>query len=86
MKSVGMAKYMAKFVPGMDVPQEIVKRLTDAGKKNAAAEGIKIAIEQIHELQEIPGIAGVHVMAIEWEHRAREIIEGAGLLPRPTVD
>jgi len=50
------------------------------------AEGIKIAIEQIHELQEIPGIAGVHVMAIEWEHRAREIIEGAGLLPRPTVD
>jgi methylenetetrahydrofolate reductase (NADPH) len=32
------------------------------------------------------GVAGVHVMAIEWEHRAKEIIEGAGLLPRPQVD
>ena len=86
MKSVGMARYMSKFVPGMDVPEEIIKRLSGAGKKNAAAEGIKLCIEQIHELQEIEGIAGVHVMAIEWEHRAREIIEGAGLLPRPQMD
>ena len=87
MKSVGMAKYMSKFVPGMDVPEEIVKRLADAGKKNAAAEGIKICIESIQEIKEdIPGVAGVHVMAIEWEHRAKEIIEGAGLLPRPVVD
>ena len=86
MKSVGMAKYMAKFVPGMDVPEEIVKRLSAAGKKKAAEEGIKIAIETIEQLKEIPGVAGVHVMAIEWEHRAKEIIEGAGLLPRPEVD
>ncbi len=86
MKSVGMAKYMAKFVPGMDVPEEIVKRLSAAGKKKAAEEGIKIAIETIQQLKEIPGVAGVHVMAIEWEHRAKEIIEGAGLLPRPEVD
>jgi methylenetetrahydrofolate reductase (NADPH) len=83
LKSVGMAKYMAKFVPGMDVPDEFIKRLSDAGKKNAAAEGIKIAIETIQQLRETPGVAGVHVMAIEWEHRAKEIIEGAGLLPRP---
>ena len=86
LKSVGMAKYMSKFVPGMDVPEAFIKRLTEAGKKNAAAEGIKIAIETIHELRETPGVAGVHVMAIEWEHRAKEIIEGAGLLPRPQVD
>ncbi len=86
MKSVGMAKYMAKFVPGMDVPEEIVKRLAAAGKKNAAQEGIKICIETIQQVREIEGVAGVHVMAIEWEHRAREIIEGAGLLPRPVVD
>jgi methylenetetrahydrofolate reductase (NADH) len=86
MKSVGMANYMAKFVPGMDVPQEIVKRLKGVDKKDQAAEGIKIAIEQIQEFKEMPGVAGVHVMAIEWEHRAKEIIEGAGLLPRPVVD
>jgi methylenetetrahydrofolate reductase (NADPH) len=86
LKSVGMAKYMAKFVPGMDVPEEFITRLSEAGKKKAAEEGIKIAIETIQELREIEGVAGVHVMAIEWEHRAKEIIEGAGLLPRPEVD
>ncbi|KIX11867.1 methylenetetrahydrofolate reductase [Dethiosulfatarculus sandiegensis] len=85
LKSVGMAKYMSKFVPGMDVPQEMVKRLQEAGKKNQAQEGIKICIEAIQEVREIPGVAGVHVMAIEWEHRAKEIVEGAGLLPRPQV-
>ena len=85
LKSVGMAKYMSKFVPGMDVPQEMVKRLQEAGKKNQAQEGIKICIEAIQEVKEIPGVAGVHVMAIEWEHRAKEIVEGAGLLPRPQV-
>ncbi len=86
LKSVGMAKYMAKFVPGMDVPEELIKRLSGVDKKQQAAEGIKIAIEQIQEMKEIEGVAGVHVMAIEWEHRAKEIIEGAGLLPRPVVD
>ncbi|MCF8040731.1 MAG: methylenetetrahydrofolate reductase [Desulfarculaceae bacterium] len=86
MKSVGMAKYMAKFVPGMDVPESVVKRLQGVDKKQQAAEGIKMAIEQIEEFKEMEGVAGVHVMAIEWEHRAKEIIEGAGLLPRPVVD
>ncbi|MFH2125731.1 MAG: methylenetetrahydrofolate reductase [Pseudomonadota bacterium] len=85
MKSVGMAKYMAKFVPGMDVPESVVKRLQGVDKKQQAAEGIKMAIEQIEEFKQMEGVAGVHVMAIEWEHRAKEIIEGAGLLPRPVV-
>jgi len=86
MKSVGMANYMAKFVPGMDVPAEVVKRLKGVDKKDQGAEGIKMAIEQIEEFKDMEGVAGVHVMAIEWEHRAKEIIEGAGLLPRPKVD
>ncbi len=86
MKSVGMANYMAKFVPGMDVPAEVVKRLKGVDKKDQGAEGIKMAIEQIEEFKEMEGVAGVHVMAIEWEHRAKEIIEGAGLLPRPVLD
>ena len=86
MKSVGMANYMAKFVPGMDVPADIIKRLKGVEKKEQSAEGIKMAIEQIEEFKEMEGVAGVHVMAIEWEHRAQEIIDGAGLLPRPQVD
>jgi methylenetetrahydrofolate reductase (NADPH) len=85
LKSVGMARYVAKSVPGMIVPEALIKRVADAGKGNAAAEGIRIAIETIQELREIPGVRGVHVMAVEWEEKVREIVQGAGLLPRPLL-
>jgi 5,10-methylenetetrahydrofolate reductase len=49
-------------------------------------EGINICIELIQQIHEIEGVAGVHIMAIEWEEAVRPIAEGAGLLPRPTVD
>ncbi len=48
-------------------------------------EGIKIACEQIEEFKEMKGVAGVHLMAIEWEHMVPEIAEKAGVLPRPKV-
>jgi methylenetetrahydrofolate reductase (NADPH) len=85
MKSVGMAQYMAKSVPGMDVPEALIKRLRGAGKGKVGEEGIKFALEQIEEFKEMEGIAGVHLMAIEWEHRVPEIAERAGVLPRPKV-
>lgn len=47
-------------------------------------EGIKICIELIEQIREIPGVTGVHIMAIEWEEAVKPIVEGAGLLPRPT--
>ncbi|MBU1193656.1 MAG: methylenetetrahydrofolate reductase [Proteobacteria bacterium] len=85
MKSIGMAKYMKAKVPGMDVPDEIIKRLQGVDKKNVADEGIKIACEQIEEFKEMKGVAGVHLMAIEWEHMVPEIAERAKVLPRPIV-
>jgi len=85
MKSVGMARYMAKQVPGMDVPDSLIKRLQGAGKGNVAEEGIRFAIEQIEEFKAMEGVSGVHLMAIEWEHRVPEISERAGMLPRPEV-
>jgi len=73
-------------VPGMDVPQEIVDRIS-AVEKGAPmqAEGKKMAVEMIKELTEVEGVAGVHVMAVEWEPAVPEIVEAAGLLPRPAV-
>jgi len=85
MKSVGMARYMQLKVPGMDVPNAIIKRLQGVGKKKVADEGIKIACEQIEEFKEMKGVAGVHLMAIEWEHKVPEIAERAKVLPRPTI-
>jgi len=86
MKSVGMAKYMKNRVPGMDVPDEVIARLQGAGKGKVAEEGIKIACEQIEEFKEMKGVAGVHLMAIEWEHKVPEIAERAKVLPRPVID
>jgi methylenetetrahydrofolate reductase (NADPH) len=86
MKSVGMAKYMKSKVPGMDVPDDTIKRLQGAGKGKVAEEGIKIAVEQIEEFKEMKGVHGVHLMAIEWEHKVPEIAERAKVLPRPKVD
>ena len=83
MKSVGMAQYMSKAVPGMDVPDTLIKKLRGAGKGKVAEEGIKFALEQIEEFKEMEGVAGVHLMAIEWEHKVPEIAERAGVLPRP---
>jgi methylenetetrahydrofolate reductase (NADPH) len=85
MKSVGMAKYMKSKVPGMDVPDDVIKRLQGAEKGKVAAEGIKAACEQIDEFKEMKGVAGVHLMAIEWEHKVPEIAEQAKVLPRPQV-
>jgi 5,10-methylenetetrahydrofolate reductase len=50
------------------------------------SEGIQICIELIQQMQEIEGVAGVHVMAIEWEEAVKPIVEGAGLYPRPRVE
>jgi methylenetetrahydrofolate reductase (NADPH) len=85
MKSLGMARYMKLKVPGMDVPDDIIDRLKGVDKKKQADEGIRIACEQIQEFKEMKGVAGVHLMAIEWEHRVPEIAERAKVLPRPKV-
>jgi len=83
LKSLGMARYMKNNVPGMDVPKELIKRLQGVEKKDQAREGIAMCCEQIQHLREMQGLAGIHLMAIEWEHRVPEIVKQAGLLPRP---
>ncbi len=83
-KSFGMARYMKYFVPGLDVPDEILKRMKEA--KDKREEGINIAVEIIEQVREIPGVAGVHIMAIEWEEAVPEIVKRAGLHPRPLAE
>ena len=74
---------MKNRVPGMDVPDEIVERLAGTPKEKQAEEGNKICVESIQRLKDVEGVAGFHIMAIEWEQAVRPIAEGAGLLPRP---
>jgi methylenetetrahydrofolate reductase (NADPH) len=83
MKSIGMARYMKNSVPGMDIPEEQIERLKNVPKEKVAEEGIKIAVETIGRVRAIKGVAGVHIMAIEWEEKVPEIVKAAGLYPRP---
>ena len=85
LKSVGMAKYMKNRVAGIDVPEDIIKRIGAVPKEKQAEEGIKLAVEQMQELKNEEGIRGFHIMAIEWEEKVPEIVEQAGLYPRPDV-
>jgi len=86
MKSAGMAKYMKNRVPGMDVPEEIIKRMSGVSKKDQPKEGINICVETIQRLKEVEGVRGFHIMAIEWEEMVPEIVERSGLYPRPKVE
>ena len=88
-----MANFMNKSVPGIRIPEEVIKRLEAAGdglkgeKKREAtrAEGLLIATETIKAVKRISGIHGVHVMGIGWEESVPEIVKSAGLYPRPKV-
>ena len=82
-KSAGMAKYMKNKVPGMSVPDEMIKRMAGVPKEKQAEEGLTICVETIQRLKEVKGVRGFHIMAIEWEQKVPEIVERAGLYPRP---
>jgi len=85
LKSAGMARYMKSKVSGMDVPDELIRRMEGVPKHKQREQGIQICVETIEQLKSVPGVRGVHIMAIEWEEAVGEIAERAGLLPRPEV-
>jgi len=82
-RSFGMAKYMKNSVAGVIVPDPLLKRIADA--EDPKAEGLAVCSEQIRAFRNMEGVAGVHIMAIEWEKAVRGIVDNAGLLPRPAV-
>ncbi len=84
-KSAGAARYMKTRVPGMDVPDEVLDRMASAPKGEAKRTGIDLCVDIIKQVRQIEGVAGIHLMAIEWEEAVAEIVERAGLLPRPQL-
>jgi methylenetetrahydrofolate reductase (NADPH) len=84
LRSEKAAEYLRNNVPGVVIPDEIVERLRRTPKAKKRTEGKRICVEIIQQIREIKGIAGIHVMAYRQEELVAEIIEEAGLLPRPT--
>jgi methylenetetrahydrofolate reductase (NADPH) len=82
-KSARQASFMATNVAGMDVPQALVDRMARTPKAAQPEEGIRICCEIIEQVREIPGVAGIHIMAVHWTEAVPEIVTRAGLYPRP---
>ncbi|MEW6662771.1 MAG: methylenetetrahydrofolate reductase [Bacillota bacterium] len=84
LKSAKAARYMRDKVAGITVPEDLIKRMEAAA--DPKEEGIRICLETIRQLQEIKGVAGIHLMAIAWEEAVPEIVRQAGLYPRPVAE
>jgi methylenetetrahydrofolate reductase (NADPH) len=82
--------HLERGVPGVQVPGAVARRLRGVPADRVAEEGISICAETISELRQVPGLAGVHVMAVGAEHRIPLILQQAGLRPlsdpRPAAD
>jgi methylenetetrahydrofolate reductase (NADPH) len=83
LRSVRVLEHVRDEVPGTHVPDVLARRLRGVPSDRVAEEGVAACVETIQALREIPGVAGVHVMAFGFEHGIPEILTRAGLGRRP---
>ncbi len=76
--SAKTANWMRENVPGVHIPDRIIKRLKDADKP--LREGRKICVELMQEIKEIAGVSGVHVMAYRQEKWVGDVVKRSGVL------
>ncbi|CAJ1510052.1 methylenetetrahydrofolate reductase [[Mycobacterium] burgundiense] len=81
-RSLRVLEYLRCEVPGVNVSGGIEQRLRGVPSDRVAEEGMRVCAETIEQLTQIPGVAGVHVMAFGFEHGVPEILTRAGLTPR----
>jgi methylenetetrahydrofolate reductase (NADPH) len=82
-----MAKYMNDEVPGVFVPEPVLKRMESAeAAGNAQEEGVQIALELIEKIKGKQGVSGVHIMAVGWEEIVPRIVTDANLLPEKRTE
>jgi len=81
LKSFKMAKYMNNKIPGVFIPESVMKRMESAEQKgNAEEEGVQVTLELIEKIKTKPGVNGIHIMAVGWEEVVPRIVEEAGLM------
>jgi len=76
--SAKTAKWIRTNVPGIHIPDSIIKRLE--GAEDQKAEGKRLCIDIINEVKEIAGVHGIHVMAYRQEEYVAEIVADSGVL------
>ncbi|MFF5108653.1 methylenetetrahydrofolate reductase [Streptosporangium sp. NPDC000509] len=81
-RSLRALEYMRTSVPGVHVPDHVDRRLRGVPADRVAEEGIQMCVETVQRLATIPDVAGVHLMALGYEHGVPDILRRAGV-PRP---
>lgn len=87
LRSAKMARFLAEKVPGVVVPKDILRRMSEA--PDPRAEGVAVALRTIRALRGIEGVHGVHIMAVNWEEAVPALVRRAELrrdLPRVQSD
>ena len=84
LKSYTMARYMNDDVPGVFIPEPLLKRMKDAGD-DASEVGVQIALELIEKVKKLEGVNGLHLMPVNWETIVPRIVTESGLLPKGFV-
>ena len=83
LKNYKTAAYMNAKIPGVFIPETIMKRMEAAQEKgNEQEEGFKIALELVEKIKAKQGVHGVHIMAVGWEEIVPRIVKEAGLMPK----
>lgn len=77
-RSLRALEFMAG-IPGVVVPEAFERRLRGVPADRVAAEGMAACAETVAALRDVPGVAGVHVMAVGYERGVPEILEAAGM-------
>lgn len=81
-RTVRAMEFMQTRVPGIHIPDDVVRRLRGVPSEQVAAHGMTLCVETIQRLRETPGVAGIHVMAFGQEQVVPELLERAGIPPR----
>jgi methylenetetrahydrofolate reductase (NADPH) len=83
LRSVRAARFMDEHLPGVSVPPAVTGALETAGE-DAARVGRDLTIGLVKEMLSIDGVSGVHLMSMGRDDVVRDVVEGAGLFPRPS--
>ena len=79
-RSTRALEHMHNHIPGVEVDDATFARLKDLTGDEAKEAGVRVAADVISQLREVPGVAGVHIMAPSWEAEAvTRVVEAAGL-------
>jgi methylenetetrahydrofolate reductase (NADPH) len=81
LKSIKIAQYLHSSVPGVSLPDNILRRMEKAGE-SAAEEGVQIALELINSIKRKQGVNGIHIMSLSWESVIQRIVTESGLVKK----